>query len=138
MHVVKKKVINSMILVGNRQRAFRWYGYINVWIKLVLGVEGWFVIERALNNIRPLVGLTSIRVGGVRYKVPVSITFVKGLGRSVGWLFRGRAGFRRMGVISIYKGIVGAFFGRGVGVVRLREWYRLAARNRMYVKFIGK
>lgn len=78
-------------------------------------------MEVALNNIRPLVGLSSMRVGGVRYKVPFPITFMKGLGRSVCWLFRGRTGFRRAGFISICNAVVAAFFGRGVGVVRLRE-----------------
>jgi hypothetical protein len=51
-------------------------------------------------------------------------------------LFRGRAGFRRLDIVSVYHGILAGFFGRGIGVIKQREWYRLAARNRMYAKFL--
>lgn len=40
MHLLKKSVVNSMVLEGKKIRAFKLFGFLNIWLKESMGIDG--------------------------------------------------------------------------------------------------
>jgi small subunit ribosomal protein S7 len=136
MKLYKRLFINSLVLNGNKTRAFNFFNLVLFGLKVKLGVSPFFILVRSIRNVSPIVGLRVVKLGGINYRVPVPIFFYKSLSCSVRWLVRDRFTWRRLSFRDIYINVLAGFFNKGVGIMHKRNWYSLAIKNRLYIRFV--
>ncbi len=95
------------------------------------------ILESAVKNVKPLVEVKAIRLGGATYQVPVSVSDSRGTALAIRWILeacRKRAGKRmifklRDEILDAEKNLGNAIAKRNAGI-RMAEANRAFAPNR--------
>ena len=91
------------------------------------------VLERALDNVRPMVEVKSRRVGGATYQVPVEVRPARRMALSMRWLVeysrnRGEKSMRQ----RLAGEIIDASQGKGNAVRKREDVHRMAEANKAF------
>ncbi len=127
------KFINTVMKDGKKSVAERIiYGALDT-IAEKKGGDGVEVMEKALDNVRPMVEVKSRRVGGATYQVPVEVRSVRQNALAMRWLVDAA---RRRGEKSMAQKLAGELMdaseNRGAAVKKREDTHRMAEANKAF------
>jgi small subunit ribosomal protein S7 len=130
------KFITILMLDGKKSLAERIiYGALNRLAEKAKG-EPMEVLERALENVRPLVEVKSRRVGGATYQVPVEVRPERRSALAMRWLVDAA---RKRGEKSMDLRLAGelldAHEGKGAAVKKREDTHRMAEANKAFAHY---
>ncbi len=91
------------------------------------------VLNKAIDNVRPLLELKSRRVGGATYQIPVEVRGDRGASLALRWIrnaARGRKGKPMQQRLA--DEILEAYHGQGSAVKKREEIHKMAEANRAF------
>ena len=92
---------------------------------------------KIFENLEPRITITSKKIGGMRYKIPVYANDNKELTLSVTWLVKNSCGrnkeTRKNGLI---KGFCDTWSGVGAAITEKKDLHELGLDNRAYIRYL--
>ncbi len=133
------KFINHLMVRGKKSLAESIvYGALDL-IESRLKRDPLAVLEKALENIQPVVEVKSRRVGGATYQVPIEVSAMRAMALGMRWLVkyareRGEKGMmlRLAGEIMDAADIEGDGKGKGGAVKKREDTHRMAEANKAF------
>ena len=94
------------------------------------------VLDKALENVSPMVEVKSRRVGGATYQVPVEVRPSRRTALAMRWLVEASRsrGEKSMGM-RLAGELMDAFEGRGTAVKKREDTHRMAEANKAFSHF---
>ena len=93
-------------------------------------------LEKAIDNIKPLLEVKSRRVGGATYQVPVEVGQRRGITLSIRWLAEiARAGKGRPISEILFREILSAANGQGAAVAKKETMHKMAEANKAFAHY---
>jgi small subunit ribosomal protein S7 len=98
--------------------------------------KGIDILNKAIENIKPLLEVRSRRVGGATYQVPVSVSQLRGQVLALRWLVN-YSRVRREHTMSerLAAEIVDASKGLGAAIKKREDTHKMAESNRAFAHF---
>lgn len=94
------------------------------------------VLEKALENVRPLVEVKSRRVGGATYQVPVEVRPERRSTLAMRWLVdAARKRSEKSMDLRLAGELLDAFEGRGTAVKKREDTHRMAEANKAFAHY---
>jgi small subunit ribosomal protein S7 len=94
------------------------------------------VLNKAMDNIGPLVEVRSKRVGGATYQVPVEVTPLRKLQLSIRWIVDFARAKKGMSMSEALAGeIVQGAKGEGAAVKKKEDIHRMAEANKAFAHY---
>lgn len=134
--VLLSKFINNLMRDGKKSLAERIvYGAMDV-IEKKHGSEALKTFNDSMNNVKPYVEVTSVRVGGANYQVPAPVDERRGYALATRWIID--AAIKRSGR-SMHEKLAEELFdaanGRGVAIAKRTDTHRMAEANKAFSHF---
>ncbi len=130
------RLINKVMEDGKKTLAERVvYGALET-LHQRSGMEHVPALEKAVDNVKPLLEVRSRRVGGATYQVPVEVTGRRGTALAIRWIVgvaRDRSG-RPMSE-KLANELLDALQGTGAAVKRREDLHRMAEANRAFAHY---
>lgn len=124
---------------GLKAKSFKSY------FDLLLSLKGYGVknpeqfLKLRLLELQPIVNLRSVKLGGIKYKIPYLIKESNQLTFAAIWLTRSK-GLKKINRSSLVKSITDNIYqlkdSKGASYTKQQEWYSTASRNRPYLKYL--
>ncbi len=128
------KFMNVVMICGKKSTA-EWIVYqsLEAAAKQLNKTDIVEVLQKALDNARPLLQLKSRRVGGATYQIPIEVSEEKGIGMAMRWI-RNSAKSRKGKSMEdrLADEIRDAYNGQGVAVKKKEEIHKMAEANRAF------
>lgn len=130
------KFVNIIMLDGKKSVAERVvYGALDVMESKGKG-DVQELLEKALDNVSPMVEVKSRRVGGATYQVPVEVRAVRRQTLAMRWLIEAA---RKRGENSMVNKLAGELLdaaeSRGAAVKKREDTHRMAEANKAFAHF---
>ena len=127
------KFINMLMLSGKKSVAERIvYGALDTVVDRGKG-DAIETLEKALDNVRPIVEVKSRRVGGATYQVPVEVRPERRNSLAMRWLVDSARGRNEKGMTLRLAGeIMDAAENRGTAVKKREDTHRMAEANKAF------
>jgi small subunit ribosomal protein S7 len=130
------KFINLTFKRGRRSAAERIvYGAMGI-VKDRTKEDPLKAVEKAVDNVRPLLETKSRRVGGANYQVPIEVSTGRSLGLGVRWLIHyasERSGKSMQEKLSAE--IIDALNNRGGAIKKKEDTHKMAESNRAFAHY---
>lgn len=130
------KFINMLMLSGKKSVAEKIvYGALDTVIERNKG-DAVATLEKALENVRPVVEVKSRRVGGATYQVPVEVRASRRVALAMRWLVDAarKRGEKGMGA-RLAGEILDASENRGTAVKKREDTHRMAEANKAFAHY---
>jgi len=128
------RFINMLMTKGKKWNAERIvYNALNLAAQKIQKNDPLEVLNKAIDNVRPLLELKSRRVGGATYQIPVEVKGERGASLALRWIrnsARGRKGKPMEQRLS--DEILEAYNGTGSAVKKKEEIHKMAEANRAF------
>ena len=128
------RFINMLMLDGKKWNAESIvYGSLDIVAQKTKKTDPLEVLNKAVDNVRPLLELKSRRVGGATYQIPVEVKGDRGVSLALRWIrnaARGRKGKPMQQRLA--DEILEAFNGQGISVKKKEEVHKMAEANRAF------
>jgi small subunit ribosomal protein S7 len=118
---------------------------IKAYHDLLLTLKGYGVkepeqfLKLRLLELQPIVNLRSVKLGGIKYKIPYLIKESNQLTFASIWLTRIR-GLKKVNRFNLVKAITDNVYQlkdkKGAAYAKQQDWYSTASRNRPYLKYL--
>lgn len=94
------------------------------------------ILNKALDNVRPLVEVKSRRVGGATYQVPVEVRMMRRTALAMRWLVDAarKRSEKSMGM-RLAGEILEAYEGKGTAVKKREDTHRMAEANKAFAHY---
>jgi small subunit ribosomal protein S7 len=131
------KFMNMVMLNGKKSVAEQIvYGALDAAVEKSKGSEPVELLNKALDNIRPMVEVKSRRVGGATYQVPVEVRADRRTALAMRWLVDAA---RRRGEKSMQRRLAGeimdAVDNKGTAVKKREDTHRMAEANKAFAHY---
>ena len=130
------RFINLFLKKGKKSTAERVvYGTMEI-IQAKTKEDPLKVLERAIENVRPLLETKSRRVGGANYQVPIEVTAGRSFTLGVRWLIKyaqERSGKSMAEKLSAE--IIDAINNRGGAIKKREDTHKMAESNRAFAHY---
>ncbi|PMQ01756.1 MAG: 30S ribosomal protein S7 [Dictyoglomus sp. NZ13-RE01] len=134
--VLIAKLINKVMLDGKKSKAEKIvYGAMDI-IRDRTKQDPLEVIEKAVQNVTPLLEVRPRRVGGATYQVPVEVPPRRGLSLALRWIVRSareRSGKSMQEKLA--NEILDALNNTGGAIKKRDEMHRMAEANRAFAHY---
>ena len=109
------------------------YGALDIVAQKTQKSDPMEVLNKAVDNVKPLLELKSRRVGGATYQIPVEVRGDRGVSLALRWI-RNAARSRKGKPMKqrLADEILEAFHGQGVAVKKKEEVHKMAEANRAF------
>lgn len=134
--VLVAQFINRIMLGGKKSTAEKIvYGALNI-IGQREGVDPVQVLQKAVENVRPLLEVKSRRVGGATYQVPVEVKTRRGRTLAVRWMV-GYSRTRREKTMAdrLAGEIMDASNRTGISVKKKEDLHKMAEANKAFAHY---
>ena len=131
------RFMNMVMEQGKKWNAERIiYGSLDIVSKKTNKPDPLEVLNKALDNVRPLLELKSRRVGGATYQIPVEVRGERGISLALRWI-RNAARSRKGKPMEqrLADEILEAYNGQGTAVKKREEIHKMAEANRAFSHF---
>jgi small subunit ribosomal protein S7 len=130
------KFINMLMMSGKKSVAERIvYGALDTVVDKGKG-DAIETLEKALDNVRPIVEVKSRRVGGATYQVPVEVRPERRNSLAMRWLVDSARGRNEKGMTLRLAGeIMDAAENRGTAVKKREDTHRMAEANKAFAHY---
>lgn len=134
--VLIQKLINKVMLDGKKSIAEKIvYGAMEI-IREKTKQDPVEVIEKAVQNVTPLLEVRPRRVGGATYQVPVEVSPRRGLSLALRWIVRSARERKGMSMKEkLANEILDALNNTGGAVKKKDEMHRMAEANRAFAHY---
>jgi small subunit ribosomal protein S7 len=134
--VIVAKLINKVMRCGKKSTAEGIvYGALQV-VEQQESKAPVSVLEQAVRNATPLLGVKPRRIGGATYQVPEEVRPDRGLSLAMRWLVNSaRARTGKSMVEKLAAELSGASKGQGATIKRREDAHRMAEANRAFAHF---
>ncbi len=130
------RFINLLLRKGKKSTAERvFYGTMDI-VQQKTKEDPLKSLEKALENVRPLLETKSRRVGGANYQVPIEVPAGRSVSLGVRWLLhyaRERSGKSMQEKLSAE--IIDALNNRGGAVKKREDTHKMAESNRAFAHY---
>jgi len=130
------RFINLLLRKGKKNTAERvFYGTMDI-VQQKTKEDPLKSLEKALENVRPLLETKSRRVGGANYQVPIEVPAGRSVSLGVRWLLhyaRERSGKSMQEKLSAE--IIDALNNRGGAVKKREDTHKMAESNRAFAHY---
>ncbi len=135
-NVMVQRLINKVMTRGKKTLAERIvYGALRL-VEHRSGQDPVRVLEKALQNVMPVLEVKPRRVGGANYQVPVEVRPERRVSLGIRWLVEyARQRPDRGMVEKLAREILDAFQGQGGAVKRREEVHRMAEANKAFAHY---
>jgi small subunit ribosomal protein S7 len=128
--VIITKFINSIMQSGKKFLAeniiFESFDYIREKNNL----DPFEVFNKALQNVKPFLELTSVRVGGANYQVPTPVDERRGIALATRWIIvAAKKRSRKKMSINLAEEFFDASEGKGAAIKKREETHKMAEAN---------
>ena len=128
------RFINMLMENGQKWNAEKIvYGSLEIVVQKTQKSDALEVLNKAIDNVRPLLELKSRRVGGATYQIPVEVRGDRGASLALRWIrhaARGRKGKPMKQRLA--DEILEAYHGQGTAVKKREEIHKMAEANRAF------
>lgn len=109
------------------------YGALDTALQKAKKTDAIEVLQKAIDNVRPLLELKSRRVGGATYQIPVEVKGDRGAQLAMRWM-RNAARTRKGKPMQqkLADEILDAYNGQGTSVKKKEEIHKMAEANRAF------
>lgn len=130
---VLAKFINMVMVDGKKSVAERiMYGALDVITEKRDG-DPMGLLEQALDNVRPMVEVKSLRVGGATYQVPVEVRPVRRNALAMRWLIEAARKRSEKSMAARLAGeLMDATAKKGAAVKKKEDTHRMAEANKAF------
>ena len=134
--VLVQQFINRIMLDGKKSTSERIvYGALSI-IGQREGVDPVQVLQKAVENVRPLLEVRSRRVGGATYQVPVEVKTRRGRTLAVRWLVTFARSRREKTMADRLAGeVLDAANRTGAAVKKKEDLHKMAEANKAFAHF---
>lgn len=134
--VLLAKFINHLMRDGKKAIAEKVvYGALDR-VKKKHGADSYETFTESMNNVKPYLEVTSVRVGGANYQVPAPVDERRGFALATRWIIE--AARKRSGRSMIEK-LSDEFFdaanSRGVAIKKREDTHKMAESNKAFSHF---
>ncbi len=130
------RFINGLMLGGKKSLAERvLYNSLEV-VEQRTGQNGLEVLQKAINNVRPIIEVKSRRVGGATYQVPIEVAPERKTALAIRWLLafsRKRSEHTMADRLALE--LIDAHNGVGASVKKREDTHRMADANKAFAHF---
>lgn len=130
------RFINLFLKKGKKSTAERVvYGTMEI-VKAKTNEDPLKILEKAIDNVRPLLETKSRRVGGANYQVPIEVTAGRSFALGVRWLIKyaqERNGKSMAEKLSAE--IIDAINNRGGAIKKREDTHKMAESNRAFAHY---
>jgi small subunit ribosomal protein S7 len=135
-NVMVQRLINKVMTRGKKSLAERIvYGALRQ-VEQRAGQDPVRVLEKALQNVMPVLEVKPRRVGGANYQVPVEVRPERRVSLGIRWLVEyARQRSERGMVEKLAREILDASQGQGGAVKRREEVHRMAEANKAFAHY---
>ena len=128
------RFVNMLMTQGKKWNAEQIvYGSLELVAQKTQKSDPMEVLNKAIDNVRPLLELKSRRVGGATYQIPVEVRGDRGASLALRWIrnaARGRKGKPMQQRLA--DEILEAYHGQGSAVKKREEIHKMAEANRAF------
>jgi small subunit ribosomal protein S7 len=97
------------------------------------------VFTNAVNNVKPYLEVTSVRVGGANYQVPSPVDETRGYALATNWLIEAAKKRSEKAMIDkLAEELFEAYNNRGGAIKKREETHRMAEANKAFSHFSPK
>ncbi len=130
------KFVNMVMVDGKKAVAERiMYGALD-YVAEKRGDDAFSVLEKALDNVRPVVEVKSRRVGGATYQVPVEVRSERRNTLAMRWLIdAARARSEKSMAQRLAGELMDAADARGTAVKKKEDTHRMAEANKAFAHY---
>lgn len=134
--VLVQKLINKVMLDGKKSIAEKIvYGAMDI-IKEKTKQDPLTVLEKAVQNVTPLLEVRPRRVGGATYQVPIEVPPRRGLSLALRWIVRAARERKGMPMKErLALEILDAFNNTGGAIKKRDEMHRMAEANKAFAHY---
>lgn len=101
-----------------------------------LDCESLEALEKAIENVKPLLEIKSRRVGGATYQVPVKVTQLRGIQLAIRWLVDfARSGKGTSIAQRLAKELINAAKGQGSAISKKESIHKMAKANKAFAHY---
>jgi|UniRef100_A0A7C3SNJ8 small subunit ribosomal protein S7 len=134
--VLVQKLINKVMLDGKKSTAEKIvYGAMEI-IRDKTKQDPLTVLEKAVQNLTPLLEVRPRRVGGATYQVPIEVPPRRGLSLALRWLVRAARERKGMPMRErLAAEILDALNNTGGAIKKKEEMHRMAEANKAFAHY---
>jgi len=134
--VLLARFINYIMRRGKKSTAERIvYDAIDT-IEEKTGQNGLEVVKRAIENVKPVLEVTSRRVGGATYQVPIEVRSNRRLALAMRWIIQySRDRHERTMAEKLAAELLNAFNKEGPSVKKREDTHRMAEANKAFAHY---
>ncbi|MBI2094549.1 MAG: 30S ribosomal protein S7 [Candidatus Omnitrophica bacterium] len=128
------RFVNMLMIEGKKWNAESIvYGSLELVAQKAQKADPLEVLNKAVDNVRPLLELKSRRVGGATYQIPVEVRGDRGVSLALRWI-RNAARARKGKPMQqrLADEILDAYHGQGTAVKKKEEIHKMAEANRAF------
>ncbi len=131
------KFINQLMKDGKKSIAERIaYGALDIIKEKTKGQLPLEVLEKSLDDIKPMVEVKSRRVGGATYQVPIEVRADRSMTLAMRWLIDAARKRREKSMaMRLASEILEAIEGRGSAIKKRDDTHRMAEANKAFAHY---
>ncbi|OGZ03333.1 MAG: 30S ribosomal protein S7 [Candidatus Liptonbacteria bacterium RIFOXYC1_FULL_36_8] len=105
-------------------------------VKEKAGQDGLAVFEKALDNVAPVVELSSRRIGGANYQIPIEVRPDRRFILACRWIIQAARSKKGMPMANrLAEEISAAYNNEGVAIKKKQDTHKMAEANRAFAHF---
>jgi small subunit ribosomal protein S7 len=132
-------IANALLRKGLKAKSLNMYRDILLSLKLYGVKDPENFMKQRLLELQPIVNLRSVKLGGIKYKIPYLIKESNQLTFASIWLTRSK-NMKSLNRFNLVKNITDNIYQikdkKGNAFIKQQEWYSTASRNRPYLKYL--
>jgi small subunit ribosomal protein S7 len=128
------RFVNMLMIQGKKWNAEKIvYGSLTIVAQKTQKSDPLEVLNKAVDNVRPLLELKSRRVGGATYQIPVEVKGDRGVSLALRWIRNAAKGRKGKPMKQrLADEILEAYHGQGTAVKKREEIHKMAEANRAF------
>ena len=133
---VVTQLVNKILIDGKKQTAQRIVYTALEGCREKTGTDPVVTLKRALDNVKPALEVSSRRVGGATYQVPVEVQGTRSMTLALRWLVSYSQARREKTMAErLMNEILDASNGLGAAVKRREDTHKMAESNRAFAHY---
>ncbi len=94
------------------------------------------VLEKAIDNVKPLLAVKSRRIGGATYQIPIEVPAHRQIALAIRWLIEFARARKGMPMAPALAGeLMDAYNGQGSAVKRREDTHKMAEANKAFAHY---
>jgi len=134
--LIQAKFINILLKKGNKNKSERIFNDTMSYIAQLSSDNPIIVLEKSVDNARPLIELKPIRVAGVTYRIPFELNRKRQTSIAIRWIIEtAKLGNYNNLSLAIANEVIKCYNNQGSCIKKKEEIHRIGESNRAFAHF---